>query len=472
MSTFTDYQQKTWKRRWQALQQAMQATDAALPTGTTPREQTLRCLLKTLQTFGEAQFKYFFNSKSPPRRYSREYALGVTLGQVADDLEAIERAAHQRISATPRVRDTLDRADRLAIWALQPAIGRLLKEKPAVLTYFQKSPAIRVIPYAQVALIGIPFTCISNAQDFFAVPHEIGHFVFWQGTESEGAGIESQMSSIMPIRLSGIQRQFELPKGVLRWTEEIFADVYGSLIAGPTIALDFQDLQLNRSQDEFVEDDGEHPVPALRPDVYARAIERISERDQTLKEWPQRLRDRWKVRLSERGYPDRFKPYPPPTFRDGLCSVVSGISAWWGCHQSKLRLDDERKLNDAREKAHKVVDVAYDRLKDIDLAEDWWQSVRSEVKLYDVGDLEKVYDDFERKVNEIVLPGPEPDFLKLEPCQVDPKALQYRFIDEDRKIRPLLPEREIRAFTENEWDWIAVLRAGGWATKGPKQNWP
>ena len=472
MFTFTTYQQKVWQQRWQALKEAINATDAALPTGTTPREQTLRCLLKTLQTFGEAQFNYFYSSDSPSKQYSREYALSVTLGQVADDLEAIERATHQRVSATPRVRDTLDRADRLAFWALQPAIGRLLKEKTTVLTYFQKSPAIRVIPYAQVALIGIPFTCISNAQDFFAVPHEAGHFVFWQGTVPEGGDTEAHIYTAMPKRLSDIQERLKLPKSVLRWTEEIFADVYGALIAGPAIAIDFQDLQLNRTRDEFVEDDGEHPVPVLRPDVYARAIEKISEKDPALKEWPQRLRDRWKVRLSERGYPERFKPYSPPTFGDPVGPDVSGISAPLGGREPRLRLDDEHKLKDAREKVDKVVDAAYDRLKDIDPAADWWKSVRSEVKLYDVGELEKVYDDFERKVYEIDLTGPEPDFLKLEPCEVDPKALQKRFIDEDGKIRLLLSEREISAFTVEEMDWVAVLRAGGWATKGPGSQWP
>ena len=37
---------------------------------------------------------------------------------------------------------------------------KLLKEKCTAVTYFNKSPHIRVIPYAPVALIGIPMTSI------------------------------------------------------------------------------------------------------------------------------------------------------------------------------------------------------------------------------------------------------------------------------------------------------------------------
>jgi hypothetical protein len=73
------------------------------------------------------------------------------------------------------------------------------------------------------------------------------------------------------------------------------------LLAGPVIALDFQDLQLEKAPKQFVEDDREHPVPIIRPYVYTKALGGMSS------PWAEILNALWTSRRG--GVTPEFKPY-------------------------------------------------------------------------------------------------------------------------------------------------------------------
>ncbi len=294
-----------WRERWQALNDTLEAIkdDYSRLPRYFPRKETLLCLVQRLQAFAKSHLDYFDVGFSEHKlkvsdEYPPETIFGSILKQVGYDLEAIVQAMNQRSSGTLKMIATLDRADELAYVALRPAINSWLKrdaqpEEQTVLTYFQKSAHIRVIPYAPVALVAVPFTCTAVPQDYLAIPHEVGHYVFWHGKGPLQAG--GQGTQIQPIRKSVRDSVKPLESWCRRWAEEIFADVYGCLIAGEQITRDFQDLLLEYDQQSFIKDDGDHPVPAIRPYIYTSVLSM-----QGLGDKAEQLEKTWKDKVGER----------------------------------------------------------------------------------------------------------------------------------------------------------------------------
>jgi hypothetical protein len=91
---------------------------------------------------------------------------------------------------------------------------------------------------------------------------------------------------------------FALGATVYNNQEEIFADVYSALIAGPLTGLSSQFYLDQLSQDELEEDDSDHPVSAIRPFIYAdtlAAMEKFSTPTEKflLNKWQNWLRNLW-----------------------------------------------------------------------------------------------------------------------------------------------------------------------------------
>ncbi|KAA3664374.1 MAG: hypothetical protein DWQ04_06035 [Chloroflexi bacterium] len=275
-------------------------------------EITIKSALALLQDFGKKQFDFFYLGfqngaliDSPHLR--AEYALRRTLDQISFDLEVLQRAHNQRLlnDQNEQMVKTLALADKLAYLALKPAIDAELLENTAVITYFQKSANVRVVPYGPVAIIGIPYTCVdwdNNARDFLAIAHEVGHYVYWHAKK----GNPRTGTSLRALLRSEISAD---PPWRTAWLEEIFADVYGALIAGPAIALDFQELLYDNY--DLLEDDGEHPVSAIRPYLYTEVLQAMKDAygKQLFSKAPAALEKKWKKLLrDQRGNPGQFKP--------------------------------------------------------------------------------------------------------------------------------------------------------------------
>jgi hypothetical protein len=263
--------------RWVALQHQLngvhtwlerKAGDAA---GQDPalayRLRTLQAATARLLDFAGSHVAYF-QSTRPPEGFTPPYGLALALRQVGFDLEVIQQAACQRLGAEPGSAEqiTLDTADKLARRTLaraQPA-GPYGAEPPTAITYFQKSPYIAVVPYAPVALIGIPYSAVAVKRDLLAIPHEVGHYVFW----NMRAGRDFARS--LPAWVD------DHPIG--RWTEEAFADVFAGLVAGPVGALSLQELLVWHGREAFLAaaGDDDHPLPILRPYLYTQALRRRS----------------------------------------------------------------------------------------------------------------------------------------------------------------------------------------------------
>ncbi len=335
MESGQDYQ--IWENRWKALDETMKALAETYESPDFPRHETCYHLVARLRAFATRQFYFFFygfNHKNGSLKkafglptfqlresevFQPEYIYRATLDQVAHDIEVIQRAANARMPGSSRtMRDTLEIADDFALRCLEPAIDAgLVKAETTVLTYFQKSASIRIIPYASVALIGIPFTSarfpLSDestialveynfvARDLLATPHEVGHYVFRNGMY-QGESVYKELNARIEEARNEKPKQYgtqEAPNnwGVAKnWAEEIFADVYGCLSGGPATAASSQDLALQYySKAEFTLDDGEHPAPILRPRIYAKVVNQKGNGDLA-----SNLLERWKGRLKDR----------------------------------------------------------------------------------------------------------------------------------------------------------------------------
>lgn len=275
-----------WNQRWNALEKAMKGTDIQASS------PTLSSMLECLAAFGEDQFRFFYDGFNdgrllPSMYYPAEHVLSATLAQVSFDLSVIRQAVDQR--QMPALKATLDKADQLAQSALNLAIEKELLKASAVVTYFNKSPNIRVIPYAPVALVGIPYTAMETPRDLLAIPHEVGHYVY-----HHAVGLAADLHTQIPLD----------PPWFNRWIEEIFADIFSCLVAGSVIGADFQDLLLDNPTEHFTEDDGEHPVDAIRPYIYTHILDHLG-----FKNAAAALTKRWQRYEKLRNYPESFVPF-------------------------------------------------------------------------------------------------------------------------------------------------------------------
>lgn len=274
-----------WPDRWQALQQLMaqMLTDLSDPS--------LHTLAACLNAFGGSQFQFFYDGFKesklrPSALYPNEFVLQTTLEQIAYDIAIIQQTAQQRSGSA---KTTLKTADQLAQLALNLAIENDLLKESTVLTYFNKSPLVRTIPYAPLALVAVPFTSTAVPRDFLATPHEIGHHIY-----RYSPGLKADLRDLLPLQ----------PDWLCRWQEEIFADVYGCLVAGPVIGLDFQDILFNHSLEKFMSDDGEHPIEAIRPYIYTKILRKLG-----FPNAADALDKRWEKMLIARNNPKTFIPW-------------------------------------------------------------------------------------------------------------------------------------------------------------------
>ncbi|MFQ5419803.1 MAG: hypothetical protein ACE5EY_05515 [Anaerolineae bacterium] len=451
------------EKRWMALDQVLSIHDdwfGAVPNPS-PRLHILQCLIKRLQAFAKPHFYYFYEgfnlggTLQSFELYPPKHVLSTILYQIADDLDVYRRAAADEMIADDRLTQAaLRKADRLVLEALKPAAGLEL-ENPNAITYFQRSAAIRVIPYDldEMAVIGIPFTCTSLPQDFLAIPHEVGHFVFWNGKVK---GTPLWILLRQAVMGSGA------PRWIMAWLEEIFADVYGGLVAGPSIALDFQDLQLTESAERFIRDDGEHPAPAVRPDVYAATLDKAG-----LDAWNGRLRVRWRDQVNAQfPRPARLGQIllqrPPLSgFFSGIGQGMIDLFGW-----SRVSVAEARRAEEA------MVSICYEFLQGLDFQTNWWGEFaygEAAPMAERTGDPAKLFDIFTDYVDDLQ-PFDDERYPIASECQAEGIWEKWR--------AGVMPVNEVMippgssANTALNLPWLPIWIADGWATKGPHARWP
>lgn len=465
-----------WDRRFRSLQQRIATFQASLSSAPTfSRQATLITLAANLYAFAEEQFRYFYQGFSDGTlqaspEHPPEHVLTIILEQISYDLEAFQWAAQQRISGDDDTKEALDLGDKLTWQALKPAVDRFHLQGVTTLVYFQKFAEIRVIPYAKIALIGLPITCIPMgesshrqivARDFLAIPHEVGHYVYWHG-KVEKAGEIHMLHDYLRTEIGP-----KLCRGS-EWLEELFADVYGCLIAGPAIAASFQDLQMRVSHKRFLSNDGEHPTPFIRPDIYTKVL------SVRYPEWATHLNKRWQEQRNSRlesaeAAAEQLIHYG----REGKALHP---------YQLITSLDSAGQAQ-ANGKVDKPLDVAVrDLLSELDKLPTniWWSSSFGAAP--DEGDSladDEIYSRLETHIMTTRDSLDDPD--EVSDDSPDPANLRTRWAEaagrafsRERAERRRWAGSEASEVTAPENSsriaWLGVLRAGGWATKGPENN--
>lgn len=437
-----------WKTRWQAQKSYLGSLKSSVGTSTISRRTTILSLIEQLEIFGQSQMDFFEEAfvqgfiggakckASDKNEYPPDFALSVTIQQIGFDIDVIEKCTGQRSLGQPAIQQKLQLADKLAYEALKPAIDHtIIDDKTTIITYFQKSPDIRVIPYAPVLLVGIPFSCLNQPRDFLAIPHEVGHYVFWHGN-------------------------FEKKKSFTKtwdknWYEEIFADIYGALIAGPVIGLDFQELQAARKTEDFFDDDGDHPAPVLRPFIHTNFFAT----DGTYKNWGAKLQTEWdkilkvKYSIADKALQipskDPTQPVDKRRFKKGDGHLEDIEEAITPAANSNKPLD-------------KIIDHVTTVLDKIPASA--WPNELQDTQTGSSVDIKTLYAQFEGYLNSV-----EASLLSSNP----PIKVPDFDISAHREYVPTLFQKiiDLRNNIRNgdeDTCWLRVLYAEGWATKGPK----
>jgi hypothetical protein len=312
-------------------------------------------------------------------------------------------------------------------------LAQLDEQPPIALTYFHKSPVIRVIPYANVALIGIPYTSLSTTVDLCAIPHELGHFVYWNAKiKHQYPEHDSKIYTPIYFALKNVLNNAKpgeiLPEWLLKWREEIFADVFGASVAGYVMALDFQDLMLATDAFEAALDDGEHPSPIVRPNIYLNVLKALPFRN-SANAIIELLGKRWDKRKK---------------------SVFGNVTTLKPNQLNNIAIDKsvEQLLAISTQKARELLipDGA------MPLAQIWTlpnEILKEIAHLNDPDQLDQLYAEWESQAPERPRPKPVPEQIP----HVNWSALKAEWMRE---------ADEAKEFEPGEREWRSVRLAGGW----------
>ena len=453
-----------WKDRFEAIDATiddlLQQSEFTLPEG-----QPFRGLLERLRAFAQDQFNFFYDGFGahqtyhlvPSREFHPEYVFKVTLEQVTTDLEFIRRASNQRLSSSETMQQALDTADKLAWLALSPVLGSdglIQDENIAVISYFEKEPTIRILPYAPVALVGFPLTARLQPRDYLSIAHEIGHYVYRHGRLADGRSIPQVLGwRLLEMGCAQWSRQ---------WKEEIFADVYSCLVAGPLIGLTAQDLARQASitpllespkdyriYGELTEDNGVHPVGAVRPYIYTTVL-----RAMDLDDVADKLDANWNniPRVKE------VTEFTPHVFNTGY-------------ERDSVDIDYAR--HEVEETAEEVLNLLPNPHSNV-----WerWSGDPDE----QVENVTELYGSFNDRLPDLVAAVnlPSPSFLNLpteelstlwanwvEKAQLFPGFPAGQPPRSPVAIEPGRAHKLEYVERDPNYTWIKVLHAGGWATK-------
>lgn len=249
--------------------------------------------LQNFETFSKEYCEYFEQEVIDrevfdPKETTPEHIRYQALQTILEEWAVISRLAEQR--ELQRYETWLTMADSMAREYLPPGM-------PGVVAYLGKANVIRHNLYSAVSVASIPRDQYGG-EDWMAGPHEIGHHVFWNLENLEGLpekhkelgdGARKIGESVGDAQgLTPEQGQY-LADLMDSWLQETFADVYGTLVAGdgfPRSIIKILKRQIGQAKDLFI-DDGDHPIPYLRPLTRIKVLE-LKGHDASA------LRDSWK----------------------------------------------------------------------------------------------------------------------------------------------------------------------------------
>lgn len=239
------------------------------------------------------------------------YVNAELMAKCATDLRLAQQAVHQRQRLQEGNRATkvtweghmLFMADMMAYECVEPLkAAALLSMDTAVVTYFQQETEIRLIPYYNLMLIGLP-SWVQNLYHwppaaFLVIPHEVGHSLFRFGVVNRPD--KPSVHAVLEDELAN--RQIGATDWRSCWLEELFADAFGCLRAGPASILGLQEYLATRNPKHFSESTTDHPTSAIRPLIQTEMLRILDERNiKSYKDVPDLLDAHWQHFLTNNG---------------------------------------------------------------------------------------------------------------------------------------------------------------------------
>jgi hypothetical protein len=299
-------------------------------TSNNDRDVTIKPLLLRTKSFGRQIYTFFVNGAYPgyiirnlppdledpvDPKISVESIPTIILDQIAKDLSVFWNAFQQRIVAALTTRrpqptivsETLILADHLA-WSAKLMVDDYIRgeETTTVLSLLEARAQVRLVPYAPIAVIGIPMTAVryfgsseettdnkaQSAKEFLGIPHEFAHYVYWYGKVPNTDKLLRECLQVKLAALATAQGHNAEHARVGNWVEEIFADVVGCLIGGPAVALSLQEMMAGGNITDFYTDNGAHPINTVRPFILTQTLRQMEMDDiaeQLQKQWKDKL---------------------------------------------------------------------------------------------------------------------------------------------------------------------------------------
>ena len=329
--TFSARFKRSTHKRLQALAQKIAEDESAEDAHDRDFELTqlfnLRTMSQQLRQFvKETLFPMVEATLSEHKPVPPTWLIRACFQQVATDIGIIERAITQRSwQFTPDGKKRMGPqaqalliADKLAMMALNPAQAMLpLPEHILPITYFAQQTHIHRTPYRDdLLLIGLSYDHISlkinedtehgnyrelanryknealPTFELMVIPHEVGHYVYQHGRLPHGESIAQ------------ICAQLFAEHPFFAWREEIFADLYSCMVAGPLAVLGLQALIASSRNDTICANDGVHPDGKIRPFILSAILHQLHEQFPDKYPFPEvahQLAENWQINLHTQG---------------------------------------------------------------------------------------------------------------------------------------------------------------------------
>lgn len=401
-------------------------------------------LLEALHDFAKEGFTFFLDGyytkknlpvidEHPPRSVMR-----TVVSQVSVDLGIIQAAVNQRRRVDGRSTkqaQAVAMADQLSRMALDMAIeAEYLPAETAVVTYLDKSIRSRLVPYLDVLLISVAYASIHTGEhpsrDFLAIPHEIGHHLYWNGRHPQTQTMlrDELLKAAAAANIQGGDWR-------LNWLEEIFADTYALLLAGPVIALDFQDMLDDDMSDHFREDTDKHPIPEIRPFIQTEILRRLKdENGQVIYAHEcDKLDKNWESWLKKKPLQQKYAIYSVAEQMTGQ-SIVTAVAP--------------------------LITVILNTLSAIVPTEREYDGMEGS------DDVGKLYTEFQS----YIMPDDDDELVNMfldgngtaeQLSQILNAHTEVSFLDHIKQITKQAPA------TINTAEWLQLLRSHGWSSEGP-----
>jgi hypothetical protein len=268
-------------------------------------EEPISKLLTEFMQFSDEYIELL--SQVPPTISRNCFVVNNGIEKLLQEWNMLSRASEQRLIGD--MKENLDKASDMA-QAYCDKWNKVSRAEPAdqlktPVVYFEKLFRISRSIYApQIPVISIPLTDYDRSENWQSLAHEFSHHIYWNGFKSdEVSEVQRKLRESISTKLFSpnvgiakyLRQQVDRIELWENWLEEVFADVYGTLLAGVPYAISAQDRmseQVDRWED-FLIADHEHPCVYLRPLISLYTLDFVAADLGGDKEGLEILKKRW-----------------------------------------------------------------------------------------------------------------------------------------------------------------------------------